>query len=241
VRRLRRVLAASVALALTVQTATATCARDAMIVFDGSASMAQFSPETGAIPNIVDARLAMAQAMPLIEDVRRIGLLTYGPGPEGSCEGINLRFPPRERAAAPVIEALNLLDPNGRTPLAAAMERAADALEHRRRPGIMVMVTDGRESCDGAPCAVATRLAEEALDLTIHVIGFRATRAYQPWNHPEPADFRAETECIATATGGLFVLTATVDELVAAMEQTLGCLVVGRLDRSGPAGVDPTG
>ena len=66
-------------------TAQSPCAIDAMVVFDGSASMAEIGFDTGATNRITDARAAMARVMPDVEKVRRIGLVTYGPGPEGSC------------------------------------------------------------------------------------------------------------------------------------------------------------
>ncbi|WP_255588390.1 vWA domain-containing protein [Jannaschia pagri] len=200
-----------------------------MIVFDGSASMAEITLETGPNTRIAEARQAMAQAMPLVEEVRRIGLLTYGPGPEGSCEGIRLRFPPIDMAADPVIEALDMLDPNGLTPLSAAVEEAAEVMAYRTQPAIVVLVTDGNETCGGTPCATSRRMAEAAADLTIHVIGFRAARDFFLWDNPEQQEFGRDTvaKCFADRTGGLFVSTETVDELVDALQATLGCLVVG--------------
>ena len=212
------------------------CATDAMVVFDGSASMAEIGLDTGDATRITEAREAMAIAMPQVEVFRRIGLLTYGPGPEGSCEGIRLRFPPREMAAAAVIEELDRLDPNGLTPLSAAVERAAEAMDYRARPAIVVLVTDGNETCGGTPCATSRRMMDAAADLTIHVIGFRATRDFFAWDNPEQQEFGGDTvaKCFADRSGGLFVSTDTVDELVEALQATLGCLVVGDLGRLAP-------
>ncbi|TFL19763.1 VWA domain-containing protein [Jannaschia formosa] len=209
-----------------------------MLVFDGSASMAEITLETGNTSRLTEARKAIRQAMPLVEHSRRIGLLTYGPGPEGSCEGITLRFPPRPNAAAPVIEAIDTLNPAGLTPLSVAVETAAEIMDYGTRPAIVVLVTDGNETCGGRPCASARRMAGVAADLTIHVIGFRATRDFFAWDNPEQQEFGGDTvaKCFADRTGGLFLSTETVDDLVEALQATLGCLVVGGRALPGEAG-----
>ncbi|MEL6315614.1 MAG: vWA domain-containing protein, partial [Pseudomonadota bacterium] len=129
------------------------CTRDAMLVFDGSASMAELGLQLDEPKRIDDARAALRDAMPQIAPIRRIGLLTYGPGPENSCDGINLKFEPVPDAAGRVMEAIAWLDPNGLTPLTEAVREAADVLNYRTTPGIVVLVTDGNDTCGGMPCA----------------------------------------------------------------------------------------
>ncbi|WP_371153131.1 VWA domain-containing protein [Jannaschia sp. 2305UL9-9] len=223
-----RILSPLIAISMSCQAALA-CTTDAMIVFDGSASMAEITLETRETTRIVEARRAMRLAMPLVEEVRRIGLLTYGPGPDGACDGITLRFPPRPLAGDAIVAAVDALVPNGLTPLSAAVEQAAEALSYRSQSAIVVLVTDGNETCGGTPCATSRRMASVSADLTIHVIGFRATRDFFAWDNPEQQEFGGDTvaKCFADRTGGLFVSTETVDELVTALQATLGCMVVG--------------
>lgn len=215
------------------------CTTDAMLVFDGSTSMAEADFNTGAPPRIEEARRAIARAMPEIELFRRVGLMVYGPlgyaranGTTGACAGVDLRFGPVENAAVPIIAEINALRPAGLTPLTKATRLAAEALDYEAQPAVVVLLTDGNETCGGRPCAASERLAARAHDLTIHVIGFRfsAHDAYFRWNNPEQA-FGADNvaSCLAEATGGLFVTTETVDELTAALQATLGCALVGRL------------
>lgn len=206
------------------------CATDAMIVFDGSASMAEIGADAARPTRIDEARAAMAGILPEVEAVRRIGLVTYGPGGADACTGIRLVLPPVPRAAARVTAALDTLVPAGLTPLAAAVETAAEALDHRRRPAIIVLVTDGNETCGGRPCALSDRLAAESADLTIHVIGFRADGGdFFAWDSPEQR-FGEDSvaRCLSDRTGGVFADTRSVDELVEALRVVLGCLVVGR-------------
>jgi len=221
-------------LALFPTVAQATCGADAMLVFDGSTSMREANFITGATPKIEDARVAIARAMPQIEDARRVGLMVYGPntGAADSCSGISVRFAPIENAAAPTIAAINALRPNGLTPLARSVETAAELLDYRNEAAVVVLLTDGNETCGGRPCALSEALVGQAHDLTVHVIGFRmrAHDEYFRWNNPEQ-EFGKDNfaSCLAAATGGLFVTTETIDELTSALQATLGCFVFGGL------------
>ena len=147
------------------------CAADAMLVFDGSASMDEIGFDVRKATRIVAAREAMHRAMPQIAPYRRVGLLVYGPGGADSCSGIDLRFSPVQDAAAAIIAEVDALMPNGLTPLAASVRAAAEALDYRSTPGIVVLVTDGNETCGGRPCALGGALAQTGYDLTVHVIG----------------------------------------------------------------------
>ncbi|UWQ21226.1 VWA domain-containing protein [Jannaschia sp. W003] len=226
---MRRLVLAALAAALPARAQD--CATDAMVVFDGSASMGEITMETGANTRIKEARRAMAEVMADVERVRRIGLFVYGPGGADSCGGVSLRFAPLPRAAARMGAELEALVPAGLTPLAAAVEAAAEAMDHRRAPAIVVLVTDGNETCGGRPCALADRLAAEAADLTVHVIGFRAARDFFAWDNPDQQRYAGDTvaKCLSDRTGGLFVGAETVEELSDALRRTLGCLVIGRL------------
>ena len=225
-------LLAAVALSLGISAPMARvddCSVDAMLVFDGSASMDEISFETGPDTRIVEARQAIRRAMPDIAPFRRVGLLIYGPGPNGSCQNLDLRFGPIAGAEGPVIDAVDALRPDGLTPLTEAVRQAAEALDYRNRAGVVVLVTDGNETCGGRPCELALALNATARDLTIHVIGFRAVVDFFAWNNPEqdPQNSTTVARCLSDETGGLFVRTETVDELVVALQRTLGCPVIG--------------
>lgn len=232
----RLVTALVAGLSLPAHALAAGCATDAMLVFDGSGSMIEYGFDYRQVTRIKEARQAVATALPQVEDFRRIGLLIYGPNTGDSCSGLDLRFAPRPQAAQPIISAVNDLNPGGLTPLAASVDVAAQALDHRREPGIIVVVTDGNETCGGLPCATADRLAAEARDLTIHVIGFRAIVDFWTWDNPEQEAHTGKgsvARCLADRTGGLYVSADTVDTLIEALQVTLGCPLYG--DTTSPA------
>lgn len=200
------------------------CTTDAIVVFDGSASMNEMAQGLESEPRIVLAREAMRRAMPEIALTRRLGLVIYGPGSQqDSCNNVDLRFLPVSDAAQRIIGDVDALEPDGNTPLTSAVRAAAEALEFTSKPGVVVLVTDGRETCGQSPCALGTELAARAAGMTVHVIGFQLQRDYD--GHPSfrPPNVTYKGDCLAKKTGGQIVTTETVGELVAALRKTLAC------------------
>ncbi|PKQ12223.1 MAG: hypothetical protein CVT70_10170 [Alphaproteobacteria bacterium HGW-Alphaproteobacteria-1] len=220
-------LALGLLAALPSAVASAGCARDAMLVFDGSASMGELGHDPTAPTRITEARQAVQRALPDIASLRRIGLLTYGPGGADSCSGITLHFAPMADAGAAVTEGIDALAPGGLTPLAGSVAAAAEVLGP---DGIVVLVTDGNETCGGTPCALGAHLAMTRPGLTVHVIGFRVVHDPFSWNSPEAGLFDGQTvaKCLSDATGGLYVATETVGDLIEALRITLGCALIGQ-------------
>lgn len=218
---------AGIAAVLLSSAAHASCTDDAMIVFDGSGSMAEIGFNQIDEPRIFEARRAVRTAMPEVEPFRRIGLIVYGPGGPGSvgaCSGIELRFGPRVDAADAVIASVDALEPEGQTALTEAVALAAQTLGAPETAGTVVLVTDGKETCGGQPCALAADLSGSGV--TVHVIGFKVRGEHFGWQSQGDTDYNnsvSVAKCLAEQTGGEYVSAETVDELVAAMKRTLGC------------------
>lgn len=211
--------------------ATAECTEDAMLVFDASGSMASAGYNELNVPRIIEALDAIRDVLPEVERYRRIGLVSYGPGPGASCTNISLHLPPRASAARQIIAELERITPDGDTPLTEAVRQAAEALGYRDRPGTVVLVTDGDETCSGVPCRLAAELARDGIRLTVHVIGFKVRDRFFEWGSVTRESRRGEvaSRCLADRTGGLFVSADTTDALVEALRKTLGCpAVTGR-------------
>ena len=202
------------------------CGEDAMIVFDGSGSMAEMGFNDISEPRIFDARRAMAEVIPEIAAKRRLGLVIYGPGAE-ACSGVELRFTPMENAAPRILSEVNALQPAGDTPLTEAVKAAADALIDESGGGAVVLVTDGKETCSGAPCQLAAALADQ--NITLHVIGFKVRGAHFSWGGAGSNDYsdtEAPSRCLADRTGGVYVRAETLEQLKAALRTTLGCRIM---------------
>ncbi len=200
------------------------CTEDAMIVFDASGSMGGSLAEgVGAkVRRIDEVRKALGQALPAVTHFRRIGLITYGPGPYQQCN-VDLDLRPIPNAARPIMDKVSGLNPAGKTPLTAAVERAAEVLDFRNKPGTVVVLTDGEETCDGAPCDLGKMLRADGAQLTVHVIGFRITAF---WTGAQSA---LDVRCLAEESGGQYIEAENREELVAAFEKTLGCPMMSQL------------
>jgi Ca-activated chloride channel homolog len=198
------------------------CTEDAMIVFDASGSMAgdgwgYGSESAGTVSRIDKVRSVLRELLPSITRFRRVGLITYGSGAWNECS-IRLDFKPMPNATDRIMAAVDALRPSGRTPLTGAVAQAADALDFRNKPGLIVILTDGEETCGGAPCDLSEKLHAEADQLTIHVIGLRVKN--YTWIGDQGI---LDAKCLAEKNGGEYLPVDTLAGLRQALEKTLGC------------------
>lgn len=203
------------------------CTEDAMIVFDGSGSMSEIGYNAIGVPRITEARQAVRRVLPDLAAHRRLGLVVYGPGGDGMCQSVELRLAPQWQAAARIVAEIETMSPDGSTPLTEAVFEAAKALNHKSKPGTIVLVTDGDETCGGEPCQLAAQLAAEAPGLTVHVIGFKVRAQHFTWDTSDDATAVSKARCLADATGGEYIAAETPEDLIAALRVTLGCVVLG--------------
>jgi Ca-activated chloride channel family protein len=204
------------------------CTQDAMIVFDASGSMAGNVDQGIAttIPRIDEVRGALATVLPSVTHARRVGLITYGPGPYQQCN-VQLNFKPTENAGPLVMQVVNALSPAGKTPLTAAVRNAAEVLDYRHKPGVIVVLTDGEETCGGSPCDLGKELHATAANLTVHIIGYRMKDF--SWTGEQSI---LDAKCLAEENGGLYISTESKQELIDALEKTLGCPMLSMRDLS---------
>jgi Ca-activated chloride channel family protein len=101
------------------------------------------------------------------------------------------------------------------------VEQAAEVLEYEHKPGVVVVVTDGEETCGGSPCDLGKKLHAGASELTVHVIGYRP-KGFS-WTGEESI---LGAKCLADENGGLYIAAETREELIEALDKTLGCPMV---------------
>ena len=201
------------------------CTEDAMIVFDASGSMAGNTVQGlfSDVTRIDEVRKALGQVLPTATKFRKVGLITYGPGPYGQCN-VALDFRPMPNAAEPIMSVVNALNPAGKTPLVKAVELAAEVLDYRSTQGVVVVLTDGEETCGGAPCDLGKAIKANGR-LTVHVIGYQL-KAFR-WTG---AQSFLDAKCLAEETGGLYITAENRQDLVEAFEKTLGCPMMSAVD-----------
>lgn len=103
-----------------------------------------------------------------------------------------------------VISKARRLTAQGYTPISTILIEAANDLkkEAASRSRVVVLVSDGKETCEGDPCAVAKALAEADANLVVHTIGFAVDVAA-----------RYELQCIAKHARGNYYEADDVNKL----------------------------
>jgi len=194
------------------------CMKDLMFVFDASGSMGT-TDLTAKLPHIARVQAAFRRIVPEIPPARRMGLIVYGQGAYNRCDAIELKLRPQPNAGPAMLAEIDSVRPAGRTPLTQSVKDAAEVLDTPHNPSVIVLLTDGEETCNGDPCALAQDLMTNARDLVIHVIGYR---------HREASGLGAVfgARCLADQTGGLYLPVETEDELTEALRKTLSCPLV---------------
>jgi len=79
-----------------------------------------------------------------------------------------------------IIQKLQRITPQGTTPIAYSLEQLAnDFPADDGYRNIVIIITDGLESCDGDPCAVSTTLQKRRIFLRPFVIGLGMNRSFE--------------------------------------------------------------
>lgn len=181
------------------------------LIFDASGSMLR-QMEGGRRIDV--ARRVVSQVLDeRIPGNVPIALRAFGHTAPHSCETELLVTPQSDNheqvgSAIAGIQAINL----ARTPLAASLEAALDDLSaHDDQRRLLIMLTDGEETCDGDLETTVERLVSEGLDLRLNIVGF----------HIDDLALQAEFERLAALTAGDYFDSSDDDELVQALSAAL--------------------
>lgn len=187
--------------------ATAQEAPRTIIVMDGSGSM---WGQIDGRAKLEIAREAVARVVQGIPVQQELGLLAYGHRTKGNCSDIELLVPPGQGTGPAIVDAVNAMRFLGKTPLSAAVRQAAEALRYGEESATVVLVTDGLETCEADPCALASELEAAGVNFTAHVVGFGLTK-----------EEGAQVACLAENTGGRYIEAANAGELVSALTEAI--------------------
>lgn len=182
-------------------------AHDTMIVLDASGSM------WGQIDEEAKISIAKTVVGDMLEDwdeTTGLGLIAYGHRRKGDCSDIETLVTVGQNTASNVSTKVQGLNPKGKTPITASLRTAADALKYKENGATVILVSDGLETCDADPCALARELEAKGVDFTAHIIGFGL----------KEEEFKS-LQCIATETGGEYFTANSADELTGALQTTV--------------------
>lgn len=102
--------------------------------------------------------------------------------------------------------AIDKIQPVGKTALAEALDKAGKLVNGVDRDAIIVLITDGEETCGGDPCEVARQLKQKKPRLQVNVVDIMNTGA---------------GNCIASHTGGSVYAVNNTHEFSEMMNQAI--------------------
>jgi hypothetical protein len=143
----------------------------AEFVLDASGSMLQ---KIGGVRRIELAKSALTDlAKNALPDGTGFALRVFGHKEAGSCRtDLELPLAPIDRAAAVTtiqgLGAMNL----AKTPIGASLLKVRDDLKGAKGPLLVVLVTDGEETCGGDPKAAIQTLRASGMDVRVNIVGF---------------------------------------------------------------------
>lgn len=205
--------AAALGAFLATPTTPATAAdKSVALIIDASGSM-RAKLKTGQ-RRIAAAKEAVASVVETLPSTTRLALRAYGhqsKTKKKDCKDTQLLTTFREigENKAEVIEKSNALSARGYTPISLVLELAANDLkvEKNATSREVILVSDGKETCKGDPCAVAKALAEADASLRVHTIGFAVDVAA-----------RYQLQCIARVGRGTYSEANSTDKLIKSLQ-----------------------
>ncbi|MCF8111661.1 MAG: VWA domain-containing protein, partial [Desulfobacteraceae bacterium] len=182
-------------------------AANIMFILDASGSM---WGEVEGRDKIAIAKEVMAGLIRDLPDNTRAGLVAYGHRRKGDCKDVEelVQMSPLDKES--LIRIIQGLSPKGKTPITYSVRLTAEKLKVLEDETTIILVSDGKESCGGDPCALVRELKESGLRFVMHVIGFDVTE-----------EGRKQLECMAEAGGGRYFTAKTAGEFETAAREVV--------------------
>jgi Mg-chelatase subunit ChlD len=144
------------------------------LVVDCSGSMSERTPE-----GRTKMEAARQAAIKLVQEVRegvRLAFVIYGHNRAQECDAVQVVRPlePLDaKGRAELVRRIGGLQPVGSTPIALALRTAGQELAKATAPSGLVLISDGKEMCNGNPASEAAALTRRLkLGFGVQVVGF---------------------------------------------------------------------
>jgi len=181
------------------------------IVLDASGSMWELMDGQ---PRIEIAREVLTTLFQELPDEVNVALRAYGHQYHYSaqvCTDTELLVPLSPLDRASLTEEVNTMEPQGNTLIGYSLSQISEDLSAAEGRAVVVLVSDGEETCGSDPCKAADDLIASGLPVQIHVIGFAI-------DDPAISD---QLACIAEVTGGTYLLADNAEQLIAALREAM--------------------
>jgi hypothetical protein len=180
------------------------------IILDASGSM---RGQVDGRRKIDIAHESLAGLIEKLPDTTNVALRTYGHRRSQDCNDIELLAPPAPLDRAALISRINGINPapEGRTPIGLSLEQVVADMQGVQGDILVVLVSDGDETCDSDPGQIAARLHADNPRLIVSVIGFNVG----------PEDWKARLSAIAQGGGGTYFDAGNASQLADALQQAV--------------------
>jgi hypothetical protein len=205
-----RVCALSIGLScLALAPASGEGSRSVMLILDASGSMNAALPDGQT--RIAAAKSAVVDLVSGMDPGTRLALTAYGhqsERAEKNCKDVALLtgFDSVAANKAEIVAKTEAIVARGYTPITYSLTLAAKDISAEEGDRVVILVSDGQETCAADPCAAAKALAEADAKLVIHTIGFGVGDAT-----------RTQLQCIASMGRGTYFDAANADDLTAVL------------------------
>ncbi|HEY9885791.1 MAG TPA: VWA domain-containing protein [Vampirovibrionales bacterium] len=179
-----------------------------MIVMDASGSMSE--PAKGASTKMLMSKTVLEEVLSKIDPSIPVGLRVYGSSNYiadqfQSCRDSILLVAPGTGNRGQMISKLRGIKPTGATPISYSLIEAIkdlDSIEAEHKS--VVLISDGKETCDRNPCSLAQTFKARGIKMQFNVVGFDVNNDYEA---------KTQLECIANSTDGKFYTAETSAQL----------------------------
>jgi Ca-activated chloride channel homolog len=145
-----------------------------LFIFDVSYSMIGYWGNEQKIDIARNILINIVDSLEKVDNVQ-MALRVYGsqsPVSRHDCKDTKLEVPFRDKNAVAIRQKLRFLKPNGYTPIAyTLMQSARDFPACNNCRNIIILLTDGKEECEGDPCKASNYLQKQGIVLRPFVIG----------------------------------------------------------------------
>jgi Ca-activated chloride channel family protein len=194
-------------------------------ILDASGSMLE---KIGSRTKLAIAREVLAGHLRSQPNDANFGLRAYGhrvhyTETAKSCQDIELVAPVQPGQGERIAVWLAGMQAQGMSPIGLSLRQAAADFEMELgRDNRIVLISDGKETCDIDPCQEVAALQQRGLKIIIHVIGLNLD-----------AEARTQLQCVARQSGGTYLDARTTKELRLALLQVSQLLPPGPTPATG--------
>jgi len=177
---------------LPINVAGVTKAQEGNLMFILDASGSMWGQVEGKA-KIDIAKEVMAGLIADLPEGLNVGLVAYGHRHKGDCNDVEELTPLGVLDKKELINIINAISPKGKTPITLSVQMTAQKLKAMEDETTIILVSDGKETCEGDPCVLVRELKQSGIKFIMHVIGFDVTD-----------EEREQLECMAEAGGGMY-------------------------------------